>query len=152
MAPIRIPEGYVLIPGRSVETATALLDAADKIKADRKLDVRTTAGGYHVTEAVAEEYQKAFPDARIEGYDEIVSDGTSDEPVELEGEPVEGGSASADAPVLAEALPVTADSTHAEIDEYAASLDPKVEFPAGTNKAEKIALLEEARKPTPDAE
>ncbi|QIQ63611.1 hypothetical protein SEA_NIKE_27 [Microbacterium phage Nike] len=46
-----------------------------------------------------------------------------------------------------EPLPVSADNTHDEIDAYANTLDPKVEFPANTNKADKIALLETARTP-----
>lgn len=124
MASTRIPEGFVLVPGRSVETATALLEAADKIKADRKLDVRTTTGGYHVTQAVAEEYQKAFPDAELE-------EGGADE---------NGGEAP-------ESLPVTVDSTREEIDAYGKSLDPKVDTSKAANKAEAIALLEAARNP-----
>lgn len=65
-----IPEGFVLVSPRSRETATALLDAADKIKADRQADVRTVTNGYLVTEAVAEKYAKAFPDAEIQKADE----------------------------------------------------------------------------------
>lgn len=132
MAPTHVPDGFVFVPGRSADTARALLDAADTIKADRKLSVRTVTSGYHVTAEVAEEYQKAFPGAQVEEPDSGETDeGDGDEPA---------------------ALPVTADSTHAEIDEYASSLDPAVTFPKDTNKADKIALLEQARTPGNTAE
>ena len=180
MAPIRIPEGSVFVPGRSVETATALLEAADKIKADRKLDVRTVTGGYHVTLAVAEEYQKAFPDAEVQEADEIVADDPNGEPINLVGEIIEDGQqvpagnvVNADGteapkdengvPVLngaqgddtgeqLEPLPVTVENTREEIDKYGDSLDPKVDTTKAANKAEAIALLEEARKPQNPAE
>ena len=179
MAPTRIPEGSVFVPGRSVETATALLKAADKIKADRKLDVRTTTGGYHVTQAVAEEYQKAFPDAALQEADEpaeVVSEHPDGEPGHLAGEPVGDGDqtppgeiVNADGtqapkdengtPVLTEVqekepepLGVTLDNTREEIDKYGSELDPPVDTTKAANKADAIALLEDARKPQNPAE
>lgn len=131
MAPTRIPDGFVLVSPRSREIATALLEAADELGADRQADVRTTLNGYHVSLPVAEKFQEAFPDADVESTDEAGADEAGDS---------------------AEPLPVTADSTHAEIDAYADSLDPKVTFPKDTNKAEKIAALEAARAPQPDAD
>lgn len=132
MAPIIIPDGFVLVKPRSRETAIALLAAADAVGADRHTSVRTVTGGYRVLKEVAEKFQSSFPEA------EAVPDQVAEQ-TEESSEP---------AP-----LPVTAESTHAEIDEYAAGLDPKVEFPAGINKAEKIGLLEAARQPkTEDAE
>ncbi len=59
MSPIRIPEGFAFIPRESgVNVAKELLDAAAEVGGDRKLDVRTTSGGYHVTEAVAKQFQE----------------------------------------------------------------------------------------------
>lgn len=161
MAPIRIPEGFVLVKPRSVETATALLKAAEDIGADRIASVRTVTGGYHVTEEVAEQYQKSFPEAQLEDEAIEVDAATAEaEAVAAAGStPETGGGDDGDGTnpdgtevVEPEPLPVDADSSHAEIDEYAASLDPKVEFPAGVNRAEKIQLLEEARQPKTDAE
>lgn len=170
MSPIRIPEGYVFVP-KGENVAKQLLEAADAIKADRKNDVRTVSGGYHVTEAVAERYQADLPD-------EIVADSTEGEPIELTGEPVEpgaevkgGGSitrpdgtqvqaAEDGIPVLGaedevkeselKPLPVTVENTVAEIDEYAEKAG--VDISKAKNKAEKIELLEAARKPQNDAE
>lgn len=176
MAPIRIPEGFVFVPGRSYENAKALLEAAESVKGDRVADVRTVTGGYHVTAAVAEEYQKAFPDAELEQPDELIADDPNGEPVELVGEKVENGQevpagnvVNADGteapkdengvPVLSaaqgdelEPLPVTADNTRDEIDAYGKSLDPKVDTTKAANKSEAIALLEAARKPQNPAE
>lgn len=165
MAPTRIPEGSVFVPGRSVETATALLEAADKIKADRKLDVRTVTGGYHVTLAVAEEYQKAFPDAELQeaegdaGNAEGNSGGTGDQSGDTgdqngDNSTPNGDNSNAgdDTGEQLEPLPVTVDNTRDEIDAYGAGLDPKVDTTKAANKAEAIALLEEARKPQNPAE
>src|SRR5690606_5469701 len=71
MAPTRIPEGFVLVKPRSVELATALLKAADEIKVDRQLSIRTVHGGYHVAQAVAEKLQECFTVAQIEADSEI---------------------------------------------------------------------------------
>ena len=133
MAPIRIPEGFAFVPGRSHENAKALLEAAEKAGGDRVADVRTVTGGYHVSAAVAKEFQKAFPDAAVEEDNELVS-----------GDP-NGESAP-------EPLGVTEKSSHDEIDDYASKLEPPVTFPKDTNKADKIKLLEEARKPQNPAE
>lgn len=140
MAPTRIPEGFAFVPGRSHENAKALLEAAEKAGGDRVTDVRTVTGGYHVSAAVAKEFQKAFPDAAVEEGDELVSDDPNGEPVELQGEPTP------------EPLGVTEKSSHDEIDDYASKLEPPVTFPKDTNKADKIKLLEEARKPQNPAE
>lgn len=141
MAPIIIPDGFVLVKPRSRETAIALLEAADAVGADRHTSVRTVTGGYHVLKDVAEKFQAGFSEADAEAASD--QSGAPSDQTEAQVEP-----SSEPAP-----LPVTVDSTHAEIDEYAASLDPKVEFPAGINKAEKISLLEAARQPkTEDAE
>lgn len=139
MAPVIIPEGFVLVKPRSRETAIALLDAADEIGADRHLSVRTVTGGYHVAEAVAAKFQESFPEADVE----------DDAPDEVAG-PEESGDPENSGELAP--LPVTADNTHSEIDEYAAGLNPAVEFPKDTNKADKIALLEAARQPKTPAE
>lgn len=146
MAPTRIPEGFVLVKPRSVELATALLKAADEIKVDRQLSIRTVHGGYHVAQAVAEKFQESFPDAEIEAdgeieeVDETQADETEDNEVnETEDE------------TKLEPLPVTADSSVAEIDAYAEKV--KVDVSAAKNRTEKIELLEAARQPkTDDAE
>lgn len=66
--------------------------------------------------------------------------------------PVVGDDEKEDADEL-EPLPVNAGSSNKEIDDYADSLDPKVDLSSASNRAEKIALLEAARTPkTPDAE
>ncbi|MGO1566460.1 MAG: hypothetical protein ACTHXC_00420 [Brachybacterium sp.] len=123
MANTNTPDGFVFVP-RAAGVAAELLNAANKIKADRKLDVRSVTGGYHVRKNVAEEYQKAFPEAEIK----------ADAEVEVEEKP-EGG------------LPVTADSSVKEIDEYAASLTPPVDVSEAKNRAEKIEILKAANDP-----
>lgn len=152
MAPVIIPEGFVLVKPRSRETAIALLEAADAVKADRHLSVRTVTGGYHVAQKVAEKYQESFPEADVEDGSE------SQESVDTRNQAEDAKEAGQEVPAGEKTeeelapLPVTAENSHAEIDAYASSLDPKVEFPKDTNKADKIALLEAARKPQTPAE
>ena len=130
---IRIPEGFVLVP-RAAGVAAALLEAADRLHVDRKTTVRTTASGYHARLDVAEEYRKALPEAVVIASSEELGDAEAEAPA-----------VEAQAPASeAVAIPVTADSTHAEIDAYAASLEPAVDVSSGKNRAEKIALLEAA--------
>lgn len=152
MAPARIPEGFVFVrrqAGRNV--ARELFEALDTVKGDRFGDILTVTGGYHVAEDVAEAWTKAQPEPEEEPIEDsdagktapaevTLADG-SKAPVGDDGIPV--------VPVAKELepLPVTAENTHGEIDDYAGKLDPKVEFPANTNKADKIKLLEEARQP-----
>lgn len=63
MSPASIPEGFVFVPREpGVNVALELLDAAKKVGADRVTSVRTTSGGYHVLEAVADQYQHDFVD------------------------------------------------------------------------------------------
>lgn len=181
MAPVNIPEGYVFVPRRSgVNVAMQLLDAAKEVGADRITSVRTTVNGYHVLEEVADQYQanllkdeeeadviettpgtEGEPPTNIEG--QAIEPGQTGEPASVDLIDADGNSVPVEvgpdgAPILpatveVEPLPVTVDSTHAEIDEYAGSLDPKVEFAANTNKADKIAQLEAARTTqTPAAE
>ena len=103
MAPVRTPDGFVLVAPRSRETAQALMDAVKAVGGDRLMDVRTVTGGYHVAEAVAEEYQKNFPAS--EGLDEAdETESTENESSETE---------------EVEELPVTEKSTHDEINDYA---------------------------------
>ncbi len=153
MAPIIIPEGFVLVKPRSRETAIALLEAADAVGADKHTSVRTVTGGYHVLEEVAAKFQEGFPEADVEEAQERVDtqnqaeDAREQTEDKAEGERTEQADGEKEDGEGLPPLPITADSTHAEIDEYAAGLDPKVEFPANTNKAEKIQLLEAARQP-----
>lgn len=142
MAPIRIPDGFVLVQPRSVETATALLDAARKIGADRHLSVRTVTGGYHVLKEVAEEYQKGFP--AVDQSDVVsAADGDADAQAAQADAEAQAAQAGTEKKPEGDALPITAESSHADIDAFAATLDLK--FPANTNRADKITQIEAAR-------
>lgn len=182
MAP-RIPEGYVFVPRRQgVNVALLLLNAAEKIGADRVLSVRTTTNGYNVHADVAAAYIEEHGEDAAEG----VIDAPEASPVQIPGEATEGdliaaftswgdqedvgteeegegesedsdpatptGDQTGDqgdpaTPAGEEPAPlgVTADNTHAEIDDYAAKLDPPVDVSKAANKAEKIEILEHAR-------
>lgn len=152
MVSITIPEGFAFVPRRSgVNVAAQLFEAVEKTKADRYTSVRTTSGGYHVEQKVAEAYAAAQPEAEIDVAEPAEDPAGSTAESDSEGGDTsaapagtEGGAEGEEEEALAE-LPVTADSTHADIDAYAEGLDPKVEFPAGINRADKIKLLEEAR-------
>lgn len=158
MAPARIPEGFVFVrreAGRNV--ARELFEALDTVKGDRFGDVVTVTGGYHVAEAVAEAWTAAQPEVEDDSTEDSTEDSTGDagktEPADVtlaDGTKAPAGDDGIPVvPVVKELepLPVTAENTHGEIDDYAGKLDPKVEFPANTNKADKIKLLEEARQP-----
>lgn len=113
MAPtIRIPDGFVFFrkfPG----LAAGLLEAADAVGGDRKLDVRTVNGGYHVSQKVAEKYQSKY--GKVEEAAEA-AETTGESPDES--------------------------WTVADIDEWAAKQVPPVEFPSdATKKADKLAFL-----------
>ncbi|AYB70136.1 hypothetical protein SEA_ONEIAGILLIAN_26 [Microbacterium phage OneinaGillian] len=156
MAPARIPEGFVFVrreAGRNV--ARELFEALDTVDGDRFGDILTVTGGYHVAEAVAEAWTEAQPEAEDDSTEDSTEDSTGDAgKTESTGDAGQTGDAgtgdagTGDAgKTELEPLPVTAENTHDEIDKYAGELDPKVEFPANTNKADKIKLLEEARQP-----
>lgn len=135
MAPsIRIPDGFVFVK-RADGVARKLLDAADAIEADRHLGVRTVTGGYHVTEAIAEEYQKGFPAAAEE--DDETEGGTEVQAEEVQAEEVEAEE------VETEDVETPDESwTVAQIDEWAGKQEPAIEFPADvTKKADKLAFL-----------
>ncbi|UVG35380.1 hypothetical protein SEA_ZAGIE_27 [Microbacterium phage Zagie] len=160
MSPARIPEGSVFIPRRRGENvALQLLTAAEEVGADRDLSVRTVSGGYHVYEDVADRYLENLgvdtDDEDDEAEDESTPGEKTVEEEEAEAAAKEAADKAAEEKEAAEKaaaeklgpLPVSADNSHDEIDAYANTLDPKVEFPANTNKADKIALLEKARTP-----
>jgi hypothetical protein len=139
MAPVTIPEGHVFFP-KLPGVAAGLLAAADAIGADRKADVRTITGGYHVTEAVAEQYRSTLPPEPEDPQGEPTGD-----PGEPTGDPGDDGKAEELGP-----LPVTAESSNAEIDDYAGKQEPPVDLSSAKNRVEKIALLEAARTPATD--
>ncbi|WKW84895.1 hypothetical protein SEA_SALLYK_28 [Microbacterium phage SallyK] len=161
MSPARIPEGSVFIPRRRGENvALQLLTAAEEVGADRDLSVRTVSGGYHVYEDVADRYLENLGVDTDDEDDETEDESTPGEKTVEEEEAEAAAKEAADkaaeekeaaekaaAEKELEPLPVSADNSHDEIDAYANTLDPKVEFPANTNKADKIALLEKARTP-----
>lgn len=122
---IRIPEGHVFVR-RAPGVAAALLDAAEKVGGDRVQDVRTVTGGYHVTEAVADQYQQDFPEAEAGEVDaiETIPGTEGDEPQVIEGEPLPDESWKV-----------------AEIDAFAEKLG--IAFPADvTTKAQKVEHLQ----------
>lgn len=160
MSPARIPEGSVFVPRRRGENvALQLLTAAEEVGADRDLSVRTVSGGYHVYEDVADRYLENLGVDTDDEDDEIEDESSETEKTVEEEEAEAAAKEAADkaaeekeaaekvAAEKLEPLPVSADNSHDEIDAYANTLDPKVEFPANTNKADKIALLEKARTP-----
>lgn len=112
-----IPEGYVFIP-KAEGVAAGLLNAADRIKADRKMGVRTTHGGYYAYEDIAREYGAGFPAA------EEAPEAEGDQP-EVEEE---------------EAVAVPDESWKvSEIDDYAKQSG--IDLSGAKNKAEKLALI-----------
>ncbi|QXN73951.1 hypothetical protein SEA_BLAB_25 [Microbacterium phage Blab] len=170
MSPARIPEGSVFIPRRRGENvALQLLTAAEEVGADRDLSVRTVSGGYHVYEDVADRYlenlgvdtddeddetedestpgEKTVEEEEAEAAAKEAADKAAEEKEAADKAAEEKEAAEKAAAEKLEPLPVSADNSHDEIDAYANTLDPKVEFPANTNKADKIALLEKARTP-----
>lgn len=157
MAPIRIPEGSVFVPRRSGENVAAeLLEAAERIGADRVESVRTTTNGYHVWEDVADEWQSGRPVDETEGdeteEDDAAAKAAADEKAAADAKAAADEKAAEEAAKSQksdepEPLPVTAENTGKEIDEYAAGLTPPVDVSKAANKAEKIAILEAARQP-----
>lgn len=160
MSPARIPEGSVFIPRRRGENvALQLLDAAAEVGADRDLSVRTTNGGYHVFQEVADRYLENL-DVDTDDEDDETEDETTQtektvEEEEAEAAAKEAADKAAEEKELEEKelepLPVTVDSSRSEIDDYGKGLTPPVDTTKAANKADAIALLEDARK-TPDAE
>lgn len=164
MSPARIPDGSVFVPRRRGENvALQLLDAADEVGADRDLSVRTVSGGYHVFQDVADRYKENLG-VDTEDEDDETEDGSDDSNDEKTVEEEEAEAAAKEAADAAdaaktgddgsqesEALPVTVDNNRAEIDAYGAGLTPPVDTTKAANKADAIALLEDARK-TPVAE
>lgn len=61
-----IPDGQVLVPGRSRETAAALL----KVAGDDAASVRTSAEGYLVPEKVAKAYEASLKKSSAKKADE----------------------------------------------------------------------------------
>lgn len=160
MSPARIPDGSVFVARRSGENvALQLLEAAEQIGADRDLSVRTTSGGYHVYEEVAEQYQANLPES---DEDEVEVTETTDEGDPDESKTVEDEEAEAEAKRLAEEaaagktetpeIGVTDANTRAEIDEYAAKLTPSVDTTKAANKPDAIKLIEDALKSQTPAE
>lgn len=123
MSPIRIPEGFVFIPREAgVSVALELLEAADQVGADRKADVRTITGGYHVAEEVAKQFQ--------ENRGNVVED--------------EGDHDSDDDDGAGEPEAPSESWTHDQLNEFAAKLEPALELTSSTPaKAEKVKLIEE---------
>lgn len=170
MSPARIPEGSVFIPRRRGENvALQLLDAAAEVGADRDLSVRTTNGGYHVFQDVADRYlENLGVDTDDEGdetedespqtektVEEEEAEAAAKEAAEKAAEEKEAAEKAAagnvDEKQELEPLPVTVESTRAEIDDYGKGLTPPVDTTKAATKADAITLLEDARK-TPDAE
>jgi hypothetical protein len=169
MAP-RIPEGYVFV-SKSPGVAAALLEAADRIGADRKWGVRTVAGGYHVLREIAAEYGVDLEvDEDVDEDEDQSTDGESDEAGETdevdgdasdtEGQSVDGeddevGEAEDDDQSPTEvADDVAADGDEAEsepvpdetwdwraINNWAAKQDPPIQFPKGATVSEKISII-----------
>lgn len=156
---ITTPAGFAFVP-RGPGVAAALLDAADEIGADRKLDVRTVAGGYRVTQAVAEEYQKGFegveeadqesksePDQGTEAGQEAeetgaeagqesASDSVDDSDSDDSGETVDDSDETPDEGAPQEGW------THAQFDEWAKSAG--VTFPKDSNLKQKLEIATQA--------
>lgn len=145
MAPVTIPPGFAFVPRRSdANVAKLLLEAAEELELDLITSVRTTFGGYHVVEAVADRYRE-----NLEETGEVVVEENSTDPASTETNP-DGTAVEQTSQETTEELPplpVTAESSNAEIDAYADGLEPKVDLSSAKNRAEKIELLEAARQP-----
>lgn len=145
MAPIRTPEGFVRVekvPG----IAAKLLDAADLVKgADRKADVRTVTGAYHVSEAVYEMFKSTF------GEDPAGDDAEAAEAQrQVDAEAAAAAAAEAERVAAEEAAAAEQVEepdeswTHDQLNEYAGKLTPPLELTGSTPaKAEKIKLIAE---------
>lgn len=115
-----IPQGYVFV-AKGEGVAAGLLNAADKIKADRKMGVRTTMGGYYALEEIAAEYSKQFGPAEV-----VLLDGSA-APAGDDG-----------IPVLTESAPDDSWKV-AEIDAYAER--EGIDLTGAKNKKDKLALI-----------
>lgn len=115
-----IPDGYVLV-NKAPGVAAGLLEAADKLGADRKWDVRSISGGYIVRADVAEAWQGTLP-----ADDEVDTGGEADG---------DASGTTPDAPKPDETWTV------AQIDEWAENQDPPITFEAGAKKADKLAVI-----------
>lgn len=150
MAPIRTPEGFVRVE-KADGIAAKLLDAADLTEgADRKADVRTVTGAYHVSEAVYETFKNTFnedPAAEAEAAeaqrqaDAEAAAAAAAEAERAEAERVAGEEAAAKA--AAEQQPDES-WTHDQLNEYAGKLTPPLELTGSTPaKADKVKLIAE---------
>jgi hypothetical protein len=147
---IRVPEGFVFVK-RAPGVALALLEAADKIKADRQAGIRTVSGGYHVAEDIAAEYETTRVESGEDAADEANADAAASTAATT-GDAATGdaGDTGAQAATTQEAGepkdddPKTATPrdgwSHAQFDEWAENQDPKVEFPSGANLKQKLEI------------
>ncbi len=167
MSPIRIPEGHQFVP-RAPGVALELLEAADRIKADRKTEVRTVSGGYHVSDRVAAEYQKNQPEVEETedetegaptGQDQGQQASAAQAGVLVDDANGAGGQGSSDDSGSGdgsgddstssgdEGEQPTAEWTHERINAYAATLTPPLELTGSTpSKAEKLQLIADHKK------
>lgn len=154
MAPIRTPEGFVRVE-KVAGIAAKLLDAADLTEgADRKADVRTVTGAYHVSEAVYETFKSTF------GEDPAAEAGAAEAQHQADAEAAAAAAAEAEraeaervageeAAAKAAAEQVAAEQpdeswTHEQLNEYAGKLTPPLELTGSTPaKAEKVKLIAE---------
>jgi hypothetical protein len=151
MAPnIRVPEGYVFVPRqRGVNVALQLIEAADKVKANRHESVRTVSGGYHVTQEVADAYQAALPEVD----DNDASTETDEEKAAREAAEAEAAAkAEAEAAAKAEAEKrgypdgdPNGDWTVKQLEAWAEARDPKVDLGSG-NKESKLQVALDSLK------
>lgn len=143
MAPINTPEGFVRV-SKAPGVAAKLLDAADSVEgADRKNDVRSVTGGYHVTEEVYDKYLELFGDEDAEDGE---TPSVTDEAAKAEREAAEAEAkriADEEAAKAAAEQP-SEDWTHDQLNDYAAKLTPPLELTGSTPaKAEKLKLIAE---------
>lgn len=150
MAPVNVPEGFVFVPrprGRSI--AADLLKAADETEgADRKTDVRTVTGGYHVAEAVAEKFsagQPAEPEVEDESKTQEPGSTAAADEAAAEKAEAEAKAAREEEQGFPEGAP-TGDWTVKHLEKWAESQEPKVDLGDG-NKAAKLEKAVAAYKP-----
>jgi hypothetical protein len=135
MAPINVPEGFVAVK-REPGVAAALLEAADRIGADRKAGVRTTSSGvYHVADDIAAEYQSTLPETDEV---EVGEDGQplTDEQKAAAAAEAEAAEKAAQERGYPDGNP-NADWTVAHLEAWAEAQDPKVDLGTG-NKPDKL--------------
>lgn len=146
MAPIRTPEGFVRVE-KAPGIAAHLLDAADSVEgADRKTDVRSVTGAYHVSEEVYEKYVELFGDE--DGVEQTDESDVTEEAAKAEREAAEAeakrlADEQAAANADADEQP-SEDWSHDKLNEYAGKLTPPLELTGSTPaKAEKLKLIAE---------